>query len=87
MRALFFLFALCPLLSMAAKPNVLLICVDDLKPTIGCFGDSQVCIRMRHFQHTNGCEKKRRLYFFPKKSMDVSRFSTFRNIRGTICHR
>ncbi len=24
----------------AAKPNVLLICVDDLKPTIGCFGDT-----------------------------------------------
>ncbi len=23
----------------AAKPNVLLICVDDLKPAIGCFGD------------------------------------------------
>jgi iduronate 2-sulfatase len=23
-----------------SKPNVLLICVDDLKPTIGCFGDS-----------------------------------------------
>jgi iduronate 2-sulfatase len=23
----------------AARPNVLLICVDDLKPTIGCFGD------------------------------------------------
>jgi iduronate 2-sulfatase len=40
MRALFFLFALCPLLSTAAKPNVLLICVDDLKPTIGCFGDT-----------------------------------------------
>lgn len=39
MRALFILFALCPLLS-SAKPNVLLICVDDLKPTIGCFGDS-----------------------------------------------
>lgn len=26
--------------SQAAEPNVLLICVDDLKPTIGCFGDS-----------------------------------------------
>ena len=24
----------------ADRPNVLLICVDDLKPTIGCFGDS-----------------------------------------------
>ena len=23
----------------AAKPNVLLICVDDLKPTLGCYGD------------------------------------------------
>lgn len=39
MRALFILSALCPMLS-AAKPNVLLICVDDLKPTIGCFGDT-----------------------------------------------
>lgn len=24
----------------APKPNVLLICVDDLKPTLGCFGDA-----------------------------------------------
>jgi iduronate 2-sulfatase len=24
----------------AAKPNVLLICVDDLKPVLGCYGDS-----------------------------------------------
>jgi len=26
-------------LSAAERPNVLLICVDDLKPTLGCFGD------------------------------------------------
>ena len=26
----------------AAKPNVLLICVDDLKPLLGCYGDSKV---------------------------------------------
>ncbi len=26
--------------AFAAKPNVLLICVDDLKPTLGCYGDS-----------------------------------------------
>lgn len=25
---------------LSAKPNVLLICVDDLKPTLGCYGDS-----------------------------------------------
>ena len=25
----------------ASHPNVLLICVDDLKPAIGCFGDRQ----------------------------------------------
>ena len=24
----------------AARPNVLLICVDDLKPTLGCYGDA-----------------------------------------------
>jgi iduronate 2-sulfatase len=23
----------------AAKPNVLLLCVDDLKPALGCYGD------------------------------------------------
>jgi iduronate 2-sulfatase len=40
MRALFILLALCSPLFAAAKPNVLLICVDDLKPTIGCFGDT-----------------------------------------------
>lgn len=26
--------------SPAARPNVLLICVDDLKPTLGCYGDA-----------------------------------------------
>jgi iduronate 2-sulfatase len=40
MRILLILLAFCPLLS-AAQPNILLICVDDLKPTIGCFGDAQ----------------------------------------------
>lgn len=28
-------------LAAAEKPNVLLICVDDLKPVLGCYGDSQ----------------------------------------------
>ncbi|WP_436716057.1 sulfatase [Roseiconus lacunae] len=28
------------LASAADRPNVLLICVDDLKPTLGCYGDS-----------------------------------------------
>ncbi len=41
-RAAFFLFALCPSLFAAAKPNVLLICVDDLKPLLGCYGDTIV---------------------------------------------
>lgn len=40
-RALFFLL-LCPSLFAAAKPNVLLICVDDLKPLLGCYGDTLV---------------------------------------------
>jgi iduronate 2-sulfatase len=26
----------------AAKPNILLICVDDLKPLLGCYGDTRV---------------------------------------------
>lgn len=26
--------------SSAAKPNILLICVDDLKPVLGCYGDA-----------------------------------------------
>lgn len=41
--AIFFiamLLALVPQNLEAAKPNVLLICVDDLKPTLGCYGDS-----------------------------------------------
>lgn len=28
--------------AVAGKPNVLLICVDDLKPTLGCYGDKIV---------------------------------------------
>ena len=41
-RIAFFLFALCPSLFAASKPNVLLICVDDLKPLLGCYGDTIV---------------------------------------------
>jgi iduronate 2-sulfatase len=29
-------------LGAAQKPNVLLICVDDLKPILGCYGDKTV---------------------------------------------
>ncbi len=29
-----------PLLSSDRRPNVLLVCVDDLKPRLGCYGDS-----------------------------------------------
>jgi len=32
--------SLAPICQAESKPNVLLICVDDLKPTIGCFGDA-----------------------------------------------
>jgi len=38
--ALFMMTLLAPNCQAQTKPNVLLICVDDLKPTIGCFGDS-----------------------------------------------
>jgi iduronate 2-sulfatase len=42
LRLALFLFVLCPSLFAAAKPNVLLICVDDLKPLLGCYGDTVV---------------------------------------------
>jgi len=42
LRFLFLLLTLCPSLFAAAKPNVLLICVDDLKPLLGCYGDTVV---------------------------------------------
>ena len=29
-------------LSCSERPNVLLICVDDLKPLLGCYGDDVV---------------------------------------------
>ena len=41
-RLALFLFVLCPSVFAAAKPNVLLICVDDLKPLLGCYGDKVV---------------------------------------------
>jgi iduronate 2-sulfatase len=46
-RRLHFLFVLLGVFGVsvlnslaAAKPNVLLLCVDDLKPALGCYGDS-----------------------------------------------
>jgi iduronate 2-sulfatase len=36
---LFFLTAVVTLAAPARQPNVLLICVDDLKPALGCYGD------------------------------------------------
>lgn len=39
LRSLVFLFLCGSSLFAAAKPNVLLICVDDLKPLLGCYGD------------------------------------------------
>ena len=39
-RLLPVLLALLSALSAAEKPNVLLICVDDLKPVLGCYGDT-----------------------------------------------
>lgn len=42
LRPFFTLLALASTLAAASKPNVLLICVDDLKPVIGCYGDPMV---------------------------------------------
>lgn len=39
LRLTLLLFALSSSLFAASKPNVLLICVDDLKPLLGCYGD------------------------------------------------
>lgn len=41
-RTLTVFFALGSTLFAAAKPNVLLICVDDLKPLLGCYGEAGV---------------------------------------------
>lgn len=41
MSRLLSLLALCPLLlAQAQRPNILLILVDDLKPALGCYGDT-----------------------------------------------
>ncbi len=43
MSRLLSLLALCPLLlAQAQRPNILLILVDDLKPALGCYGDTAV---------------------------------------------
>ena len=42
LRLAFIFLGLGPTLFAAAKPNVLLICVDDLKPLLGCYGDKIV---------------------------------------------
>jgi iduronate 2-sulfatase len=40
--AAFVAFVSCVLARAAEKPNVLFICVDDLKPTLGCYGDQTI---------------------------------------------
>ncbi len=40
--AIWFAEALTGVAANAVKPNVLLICVDDLKPLLGCYGDKQI---------------------------------------------
>ncbi len=42
LRSLTFLLLCGTSLCAASKPNVLLICVDDLKPLLGCYGDKLV---------------------------------------------
>ncbi|OYW31404.1 MAG: iduronate-2-sulfatase [Chthoniobacter sp. 12-60-6] len=42
LRAFTFLLLCGTSLCAASKPNVLLICVDDLKPLLGCYGDKLV---------------------------------------------
>ncbi len=39
---IFLLFCLCSSVVGADRPNVLLICVDDLKPLLGCYGNEVV---------------------------------------------
>jgi iduronate 2-sulfatase len=40
--ALLFLFVFIPHAATASRPNVLLICVDDLKPLLACYGEASV---------------------------------------------
>src|SRR5688500_15364168 len=39
---LILVFSLAAFQVSAGKPNILLICVDDLKPLLGCYGDKRV---------------------------------------------
>jgi iduronate 2-sulfatase len=39
---LFILFCGSGLLSAAEKPNILMICIDDMRPQLGCYGDKEV---------------------------------------------
>ncbi len=38
-RPAIFLLAFCPVFALSGAPNVLFVCVDDLKPLLGCYGD------------------------------------------------
>jgi hypothetical protein len=42
LRATLVLCFVVGMLVSAERPNVLLICVDDLKPVLGCYGDGLV---------------------------------------------
>ena len=38
LRVLLILLLFAPVVASAAKPNVLLICIDDLRPELNCYG-------------------------------------------------
>ena len=41
------------------RPNILFIAVDDLRPSIGCYGDTQISKVFLSILHSMGIEEER----------------------------
>lgn len=97
-----FFSSLCVLLAglgpvrAATRPNVLLLCVDDLKPTIGCYGDKlaitpnldRLAARGVRFEHAfcnqSVCAPSRNNLLLGSRSTSLGIYGLDRNFRTAV---
>jgi iduronate 2-sulfatase len=91
-----FLFAFAACCTLAAQPNVLLLCVDDLKPALGCYGDphaktpniDRLAAKGMRFDlaycNQAVCAPSRNNLFLGSRSTSLGIYSLSRNFRDAV---